>query len=133
MHHQSNFFGNVRPQAIAPLQLDLHNEDLHRIQTLALKARDSLHDLSQDCLRGAIFNLQFFDAQIAQKRVLSEAFRDASSALLRNLVRIEPSEDQAFALDRVIRRLRDALNASHRGADLLDAKQEIGARSSGEK
>ncbi|WP_295536894.1 hypothetical protein [uncultured Thioclava sp.] len=133
MHHQFNFFGNVRPQTIAPLQLDLRDEDLNRIQTLALKARDSPHDLPQDYLRGTLCDLQFFEAQIVQQRVLSEAFRDASSALLRHLARIEPDEDQAFALDRVIWHLRDALNASHRGADLMDAKQEIGARSSGKK
>jgi hypothetical protein len=133
MHHQSNFFGNVLPQTVALLQRNLYTEDLARIQTLALKVRDELQDLPLDYLCGADCDLQFFDAQIAQKRVLSEAFRDASSALLRHLVRIEPDENQAFALDRVIRHLRDALNASHRGTDLLVSKQEFGARSSGKK
>lgn len=60
------------------------------------------------------------------QRLLTEDFRHAAHAALRELARQNP-EAAPELLDRLQRDLRDALEASHRVSDLLAAEREIAA------
>lgn len=58
------------------------------------------------------------------QRFLTEGFRHAAQSALRELAKIDP-EQAPGVIDRTMRHLRDALEASHRVSDLLAADQEI--------
>ena len=59
-----------------------------------------------------------------KQRFLTEGFRHAAQSALRELAKLDP-EQSPGGIDRTMRHLRDALEASHRVSDLLAADQEI--------
>ena len=65
-------------------------------------------------------------AQIGKRRLLSDDFRHAAEAILRRLARADIPEDAAEIAHLAAHRLRDALNLSHRVADLIAAERDIG-------
>ncbi|MGC0222772.1 hypothetical protein [Pseudooceanicola nitratireducens] len=69
------------------------------------------------------------DKHSERRRFLTDDYRHAAQSALRELARLEP-ELAPGLIDSAMRNLRDALEASHRVADLLAAEQEI-ARSRG--
>ena len=64
--------------------------------------------------------------QVGRRRLLNDQFRGDAEEILRRLARIDVAEADARAHDAVLRRLRDAVNLSHRVADLLAAEKDIG-------
>lgn len=59
-----------------------------------------------------------------KRRFLTEDFRHTAQSALRELAQLDP-EQAPGVIDRSMRHLRDALEASHRVNDLLAADQEI--------
>lgn len=57
---------------------------------------------------------------------MSDDVRLAIEEMLRQLARAEANDTTAPLLDRLMRRLRDALEGSHSVADLLAAERDIG-------
>ncbi|MBC7147561.1 MAG: hypothetical protein H5U24_19535 [Thioclava marina] len=83
------------------------------LNTIAHKAIDALDALPADALRGAERDRNFCERLVVEGDVFGVEFREAGAEILRHLARIEPEERFARDLDRAMRRLREAINASY--------------------
>lgn len=117
---------------VAVFQPDLH-DDFQKIEiTLAdaighaRTAIDAIQALSPETARSLEPSLRYVIEAVAKRRILSADFRDYAQNVLRQLARIDPEGEEAEALDTVLRGLRDALEGSHRVADLIAAEKDIG-------
>lgn len=114
-------------------QSDLRGTDFERVEDLAADAvaaargaiRDA-EDLPYDAFKPVEQALADLASAVERRRVQNDEFRLAAETALQGLARVEPAEPDAAAFDRVRRRLRDALNLSHRVADLIAAERDIG-------
>jgi hypothetical protein len=84
------------------------------VNTMAHEAIDALDALPADVLRGAEFDRDICERLVTKGDFFGEDFREAGAEILRHLARIEPEEGVARELDSAMRRLRDAINGSHR-------------------
>jgi len=114
-------------------QGDRTGTDFERVEDLAADAAcaareavEALQDLPYDQFKPSQSSLARVAEWVRQRHVLSDDFRACCQDLLRDLARIEPDDTTARPIDLATRRLRDALNGSHRVADLLVAERDIG-------
>jgi len=112
---------------------DRTGTDFERVEDLAADAAcaareavEALQDLPYDLFKPIQTNLARVAEWVRQRHVLSDDFRACCQDLLRDLARIEPDDTTARPIDHAMRRLRDALNGSHRVDDLLVAERDIG-------
>ena len=92
-------------------------------------ASEAIAQLPYEALKSIQSWVRDLDKHCERRRFLTDDYRHAARSALRELARLDP-ELAPGLIDSAIRSLRDALEASHRVADLLAAEQEI-ARSRG--
>jgi hypothetical protein len=92
-------------------------------------AGESIAQLPYEALKPLQCWVRDLDKHSERRRFLTDDYRHAARSALRELARLDP-ELAPELIDGALRNLRDALEASHRVADLLAAEQEI-ARSRG--
>lgn len=102
------------------------SQQLNRIDTvntIARKAIDALDALPADILGGTERDRDFCERCVIKGAVIGEEFRAAGAAILRHLARNEPDETTARELDKAMRQLRDAINASYSMAVAFGAER----------
>lgn len=92
-------------------------------------AGEAIAQLPYEALKAVQSWARDLEKHCEKQRFLTDDYRHAARCALRELARLEP-ELAPGLIDSAMRNLRDALEASHRVADLLAAEQEI-ARSRG--
>lgn len=112
---------------------DVQRSDFARIEDIGADAisaaRTALAQLGT--LPTTLFNrlaphLVTFGEAVERRRVLNEEFRRTLADMLRTLEGADVDSEDAHPHDLVCRALRDALDLSHRVADLLAAEKDIG-------
>jgi hypothetical protein len=126
-------FPNQNNHRLVVYQPDLDRPDFERLEDIGADAiaaaRSALETTGR--LPHALFKpverqLAALTEAVDRRRVLSEDYRCALADMLRALAKVEVGDDEAEIHDQVSRALRDALNLSHRVADLLAAEKDIG-------
>lgn len=117
---------------VAVFQPDLH-DDFQKIEIMladaighARIAIDAISALSSGTTRSLEPSIRYVIEAVEKRRILCVDFREYAQNALRQLARIDPEGEDAEALDTVQRGLRDALEGSHRVADLIAAEKDIG-------
>lgn len=113
-------------------QQALPGTDFERLEDLtadataaARRALEEVDKLPYELVQAHQRSIKMIGDFVGKRRVLSQDFRNAAELVLRALARADVADEAAQAHDAVMRNLRDALNLSHRVADLLAAERDI--------
>lgn len=133
MTHMPHSFPTQNSHRLVVFQPDLRGTDFDRIEdiaadaiTTARSAVAAIEDLPYDIFKPIQSYEKILRDAVERRRILTDDARLAMEEMLRQLARVEPDEATAALLDRLMRSLRDALESSHRVADLLAAERDIG-------
>lgn len=117
---------------VAVFQPDLHT-DFERIEiTLADALRsaraalEAMHDLPYATTKPLEQFRRFVTEKVEARRILNDDFRHWTKGILQHLAKADRAEEDEGTFDAVMRGLRDALEGSHRVADLLAAEKDVG-------
>jgi hypothetical protein len=113
------------PQA-APFRADLQALRPPQSRAAARDALEALNELPRELNQSFASHHRLLTEKIEKRRVLNEDFRHAAQAVLYELSRMEVSESNVRIYSWAMKRLREAVNGSHRVADLLAAEHDIG-------
>lgn len=116
---------------VAVFQPDLH-VDVEKIETTladaigsARAAITAMYDLRYETVKPLALSRRVLTEKVEARRILNDDFRHHAKDLLSRLAKVDPEEEDGHALDIVMRGLRDALEGSHRVADLLAAERDV--------
>lgn len=114
-------------------QPDLRSTDFDRVEDIGADALGAAREalLAIEALPYPLFKpiqsqTRALRDAVLDRKVLNDRFRDTVVDLQRALAGAEVDEGSHAAVEQIIKRLREALRASHRVSDLLAAEQEIG-------
>jgi hypothetical protein len=133
MTHMPNSFPTQNSHRLVVFQPDLRGTDFDRIEdiaadaiTAARSAVAAVENLPYDIFKPLQTDEKILRDAVERRRILTDDVRLAMEDMLRQLARVESDEATAPRLDMLMRSLRDALEGSHRVADLLAAEKDIG-------
>ncbi|MBB4212837.1 hypothetical protein EV659_1216 [Rhodothalassium salexigens DSM 2132] len=124
---------NGNTHRVIHIQGEGYRADFDRVEDIAADALadaraaiEVLRGLPYDHFKPLQPRLERLADRVARRKALDDEFRTTCETLLRDLARIDPDDTTARSLDHAMRLLREALNTSHRIADLLAAERDIG-------
>lgn len=133
MIHMPKTFPKQTSQHIVLFQPDQRSPDSERVEDIAADAIAAaraaaalLEDLPYEIFKPMQAYGEILRQAVERRRILTDDVRLAIEEMLRQLARAEADDPIASLIDRMMRRLRDALEGSHRVADLLAAERDIG-------
>jgi hypothetical protein len=133
MTHIPTTFATQNSHRLVVYQPDRRGTDFDRVEDIAADAIAAtraavaaLDDLPYEIFKPFQTHEKILRDAVERRRILTDDIRLVMEEMLRHLARLDPDDATAALLERLVGRLRDALEGSHRVADLLAAERDIG-------